>query len=90
MFPNAFTSVGPPSKLSTIVALAHSTDTSPYIMQWNLNLERQLSSGLIASAAYVGSRANHVYVSRDLNPVVDQLVNGSYYFPNGDLCEPGL
>jgi hypothetical protein len=85
VFPNAFTSVGPPSKLSTIVALAHSTDTGPYIMQWNLNAERQLSPSLIATAAYVGSRANHIYVSRDLNPVVDQISNGSYYFPNGTI-----
>lgn len=81
-FPNAFSGASSNAKPSTLVALAYNTHTSPYNMQWNLNLERQLSSGLIATAAYVGSRANHIYATRDLNPVVDQIQsNGTYYFP---------
>ena len=33
---------------------------TPYNMQWNLNIERELGGGLIASAGFVGSRADHL------------------------------
>ena len=37
-------------------------------MEWNLRVERQLGSGLIASAGYVGSRGNHLLNTVNYNP----------------------
>jgi outer membrane receptor protein involved in Fe transport len=57
------------SLLSTATAMPYNTNVTPYMVQWNLNIERQISSGLIATIAYVGSRGEHLYVVRDANPV---------------------
>jgi Carboxypeptidase regulatory-like domain/TonB dependent receptor len=63
----------------------------PTNMQWNLNLERQLASGLIFNAAYVGSHGTHLWNYRDNNP---PLQNGmandgvgimSPYFPSANV-----
>jgi len=37
--------------------------------QWNLTLQRELK-GWVASAAYVGSKGNHLFVQNELNPAV--------------------
>jgi outer membrane receptor protein involved in Fe transport len=38
--------------------------------QWNLTVQRQLASNWVATAAYVGSKGNHLFVGRELNPAV--------------------
>ena len=43
---------------------------TPAIYNWNLTVERQLSNDWLARVAYVGSRANHVYIAEELNPAV--------------------
>jgi Carboxypeptidase regulatory-like domain len=40
------------------------------VQQWNLTLQRQVSKSLIVSAAYVGSKGNHLESTRELNPGV--------------------
>ncbi|MCU1305217.1 MAG: TonB-dependent receptor plug, partial [Candidatus Sulfotelmatobacter sp.] len=47
-----------------------------YIMQWNLNIQRELAPNLTASVAYVGSRGVHmIFRADDINTV--QPINGS-------------
>jgi len=42
-----------------------------YLMQWNLNLQRELAPNLTASAAYVGSRGVHmIFRADDINTVL--------------------
>jgi len=41
----------------------------PYVQQWSLSLEHEVSKGLTATAAYVGSRGTHLTAVRDLNQV---------------------
>jgi hypothetical protein len=43
---------------------------TPTVYNWNLTVERQLGKDLLARVAYVGSRANHVYIAEELNPAV--------------------
>jgi hypothetical protein len=38
--------------------------------QWNLNLQRQFFSSWIATAAYVGSKGNHLFMASELNPAI--------------------
>ncbi len=40
----------------------------PRIYNWNLIVEQQLSHGMLARIAYVGSRGNHMWVPIELNP----------------------
>jgi type 1 fimbria pilin len=90
-FPNLFpgaslTADGVPSgsgvaQLSTSTAMPYLTTNTPYVMQWNLNVQRQIGSGLVVTAAYVGTRGDHLYVNRDWNPVVTEIQpDGSYLF----------
>ena len=41
----------------------------PYVQQWSMSLEQQLQRGLVATFAYVGSKATHLTAVRDLNQV---------------------
>ena len=53
-----------------------------YVMQWNLNVQRQLTSDLAASVAYVGSRSVHVaQSSSDANFVVPTLTSAGLLWP---------
>ncbi|HET8547561.1 MAG TPA: carboxypeptidase regulatory-like domain-containing protein, partial [Bryobacteraceae bacterium] len=38
--------------------------------QWNFNVQRQFFSSWVATAAYVGSKANHLFLTSELNPGV--------------------
>ncbi len=46
--------------------------------QWNFNLQRQFFSSWIATAAYVGSKGNHLFMPTELNP-------GIYGAPGNNL-----
>src|SRR5665213_3357359 len=43
---------------------------TPTVYNWNVTIERQLNKDWIARVAYVGSRANHIYVAEELNPAI--------------------
>src|SRR5262245_11584694 len=49
------------------------------IHNWNLSVQRQLSSSWLASASYLGSEGTHLWVSRSLNP-------GGYFFNGTASC----
>src|SRR6516225_8648604 len=52
----------------------------PYALQYNLNLQRELSPGLILSAGYFGARGNHLPREAEQNPFEPAL--GHRYNPN--------
>jgi Carboxypeptidase regulatory-like domain/TonB dependent receptor-like, beta-barrel/TonB-dependent Receptor Plug Domain len=43
---------------------------TPYQMQWNLNIQREVLPGGIATIGYLGSRGVHLFVLRDFNSPV--------------------
>lgn len=43
----------------------------PYVMQWNLNVQHQLSSNSVFQIGYQGSKGTHLRVSRNLNQLAD-------------------
>src|SRR5487761_1627508 len=53
-----------------------------YVMQYNLNIQHQLTSSLTAMAAYVGSRAVHNLFTADINMVVPTVTSAGYLFPS--------
>jgi hypothetical protein len=56
--------LSPFSAVSTI----SSNLLNPLTHQWNLDIQRSLPGGLIATAAYVGTRGEHLFVNQELNP----------------------
>jgi len=42
----------------------------PYVQQWSLSVEQQITKGLTVTSAYVGSSGTHLTAVRDLNQVL--------------------
>ena len=40
---------------------------TPYMMQWNLNVQREIFSGGVFTIGYLGSRGVHLLLQRELN-----------------------
>ena len=52
---------------AAFAGLDYRTDTSPYVMQYNLTIQRELPGSFIASVGYVGSSGVHLFSIRDQN-----------------------
>jgi hypothetical protein len=69
---------------------------NPETLQWNANIERSLPGSWVLSAAYVGTRGEHLYLNHELNPGVDSVRlnpnRGSIFARtnNGDSIYHGL
>ncbi len=54
-----------------------------YVMQWNLNVQREFAPGLTALVGYVGSHGLHQPVKpEDANIVIPTLTSAGYLWPN--------
>jgi hypothetical protein len=53
---------------SSFVETMNSHLLNPLTHQWNLNIERQLPGGFLLTTAYVGTRGEHLFVNKDMNP----------------------
>ncbi len=51
-------------------AVNYDTRSTPYQMQWNLNIQRQVMNATILTVGYVGSRGVHLFYQRDQNPPI--------------------
>ena len=61
-----------PNTFTTIESMV-SNIKNPMTQQWNLNIQRELPGGLIFTAAYVGTRGEHLFVNTELNPGTNQV-----------------
>src|SRR5262249_22701334 len=55
----------------------------PYMIQYNLNVQREIAAGTVLTVGYVGSRGVHLLTGQEQNPptpVIDS--NGVYHFTN--------
>lgn len=57
----------------------------PYAQQWSLSVQREISSSLVATAAYVGSRGTHLTVERQINQLRPIPANQNPFGPNQPL-----
>jgi len=74
----------PPSKLRSSYFDSH--PKRAYVMQWNLNVQYQLTPNLAAMVAYVGSRGVHQpYRVDDLNLTPPSLTSAGYLYPKLDV-----
>jgi len=83
-FPGNGISLLQPSTLRVLYLEDH--PHRPYKMQWNFNIQRQLSRGLSLMVGYVGSGSSHLPVGQnDADMVPPNLVTTA---PNGQLLFP--
>ena len=55
-------------------------DKTPYLIEYNLNVQREISSGMVVSIGYVGSHGVNNFTEQEQNPVPATIVNGVYVF----------
>jgi hypothetical protein len=79
LFPKPASCTPQPSCLNppfgTIYQIDYRSSVAPYVMQYNLTVERDLGRGMVASLGYVGAQGVHLYSQRNLNSPI--LVDGS-------------
>jgi len=68
-FPVLFASNSNSTPLSVTQGLDYNTTKTPYVMQWNVNVERELFPLTGVMVAYAGSRGENLLRQRDTNPV---------------------
>jgi hypothetical protein len=67
----------------------------PYVMQWNLSVQKEMPFNIVTSFAYVGSKGTHLTNQRDLNQLypINQATNpfkpGQAFDANGGDCNFG-
>ena len=88
---NAVISAQDPSLTNVGQRLIEQNPHRNYAMNWNLNIQRQISSSLTAVVAYVGSRTNHSpFSTDDSNMVIPTLTSAGYLWPCGPDGTPGV
>ena len=64
------------------------------MMQWNINLQREIAPATVVTVGYVGTRGKNFFKQRDVNPVQPRTVNGQTVYgtaargPRRDRAEP--
>jgi hypothetical protein len=59
----------------------------PYMQQWNLNIQKELPSHIVLSAAYVGSKGTHLTLLNNLNQLHSIPASANPYKP-GEAIGP--
>jgi len=80
VFPTPFTAISP-----TLPAISPGWDwyihSAPYLIQYNLNIQREIFEGTVFTIGYVGSHGVHLVTAQDRNPPVATVdANGVYHF----------
>jgi len=82
-----------PGKLSTSTVEANPHRN--YVLEWNLNVQRQVTQDLSLNVGYVGSHGVHMLIrGDDGNATLPTLTSAGYLFPcgppiTGGACTPG-
>ena len=67
-------------QVSILQAVEYNDNTTPFIMQYNFGIQRQIASNTVLNFAYIGSHGYHQLVQNDLNPPIPSIVNGVMNF----------
>jgi Carboxypeptidase regulatory-like domain/TonB dependent receptor len=85
----------PPSTLvGNSLTTAYPVWVTPFNQQWNLSIQRLLTTNTLLEVAYIGSRGEHIWINRNLNAVsasylslgttLDSLVPNPFVDANGN------
>src|SRR5581483_10607917 len=63
------------------VGFDYNVHTTPYIIQYNLNIQRELFRNTALTLGYIGSHSVHQFIQVDLNPYQNSIdADGVYHF----------
>ena len=62
---------------------------TPFVLQYNFGVQREIFKNTVFSISYVGSRGYNLMVQNDLNPEIPTVVDGQPTFPDGPPAFPG-
>ncbi len=79
-FPNVFPLLASGQGLVDTFAIDFNPKRT-YVMQFNLNLQREISSKLVITAGYVGSRGVHLWREADFNTAIPLTPDGTRFAP---------
>lgn len=68
-------------------ALEYNPGTTPFVLQYNFGVQREIFHNTVLTVSYVGSRGYNLLVQNDLNPEIPTIVNGQDTFPLGSPRE---
>ncbi len=71
--------------VSTTLGWDWHNDVAPYLIQYNLSIQREISEGTVLTVAFVGSHGVDMLTDKEDNPPQAQIANGTYYF---GACTP--
>lgn len=88
-FPQLIYDLGPNAKwIPGLQILTYKPDTrNPYVHNWNLAVERQLSRSWLASVSYLGNTTIHLWTDRNPNYTLPLAITGSCEI-NGQVLNP--
>jgi hypothetical protein len=70
-YPNPFPPpLNPPGTgpITLYAGVNYNIDRAPYMMQYNLNIQREIAPGTILSIGYLGSRGRNLFTQNEVNP----------------------
>jgi carboxypeptidase family protein len=76
LYPNLFSNLGPGSNVVNVPTNGtlsitngdyYGVHSTPYQMQWNFNIQRELLTNTVLSVGYIGSHNLHMFIQRDFN-----------------------
>jgi hypothetical protein len=70
-FPNSFVGLvpgGPTPEAGEVAGVNYLTNRAPYVMQYNLTIQRQIAAGTVLSVGYIGSEGRHLFSPTHQNP----------------------
>ncbi|MBV9503733.1 MAG: TonB-dependent receptor, partial [Acidobacteriia bacterium] len=92
LYPNLFSNLGPGSNVVVVPTNGtlsitngdyYGVHSTPYQMQWNLNIQRELMTNTVFSVGYIGSHNLHMFIQRDFNYPQPCLSPNAGCFYNG-------
>ena len=69
-----------PGLPSSAQLTAYKTDHDPYIMQYNVTLQQDLGNHTVATLAYIGSKAVHLFIGDETNACLPTSINAAGYY----------
>src|SRR5208337_1447688 len=92
VYPTPFAGGGSPTAPSEAEGINYNTDRTPYMMQYNLNVQRQIfDEATVLTIGYIGSRGLNLFTMYDYNSPVPTIdANGVYHWAtlqNGQIVQ---
>ncbi len=93
--PVAFTCTAAASQCTSALpsihdALGYDINSTPYVIQYNVNIQRQIAGGIVLSAGYLGSQSSHLLTQIEVNPPINSGTLSNPVFATQQFVGTGL